>query len=58
MQWRDDTTLPAPQSVWTLAYGDHDDRTRTHGYEAKRHAAMQAFARSWYKETWSHSRGG
>ena len=37
--------------MWTLAYGDHEDRTPTHGYEATRHAAMQAFARSWYKET-------
>jgi hypothetical protein len=26
------------------AYGEHEDRTLTHGYEAKRHAAMQAFA--------------
>ena len=32
--------------MWTLAYGDHEDRTPTHGYEATRHAAMQAFARS------------
>jgi hypothetical protein len=32
--------------MWTLAYGDHEDRTPTHGYEATRQAAMQAFARS------------
>jgi hypothetical protein len=36
--------------MWTLAYGDHEDRTR-HGYEATQQAAMQAFARSWYRET-------
>jgi hypothetical protein len=37
--------------MWTLAYGDHEDRTPTHGYEATRQAAMQAFARSWNRET-------
>jgi len=37
--------------IWTLAYGDHEDRTPTHGYEATRQAAMQAFARSWHRET-------
>ena len=37
--------------MWTLAYGDHEDRTPTHGYGATRHAAMQAFARSWHRET-------
>jgi hypothetical protein len=37
--------------MWTLAYGDHEDRTPTHGYEATRQAAMQAFARSWHRET-------
>ena len=34
--------------MWTLAYGDREDRTPTHGYEATRHGAMQAFARSWH----------
>jgi len=24
--------------------GEHEDRTLSHGYKAKRHAAMQAFA--------------
>ncbi len=33
--------------MWTLAYGDHEDRTPTHGYEATREAAMAAFAKSW-----------
>jgi len=37
--------------MWTLAYGGHEDRTTTHGYEATRHAAMQASARSWHRET-------
>jgi hypothetical protein len=35
--------------VWSLAYGQHEDRTPTHGYEPTREAAMQAFARSWNK---------
>jgi hypothetical protein len=37
--------------MWTRAYGDHEDRTPTHGYESTRQAAMQAFARSWHRET-------
>src|SRR5262245_26889025 len=37
--------------MWTLTYGDHEHRTPTHGYETTRQAAMQAFARSWYRET-------
>ena len=46
------TTSPAGTPwMWTLAYGDHEDRTPTHGYEATREAAMQAFARSWHRET-------
>ncbi len=46
------TTSPAGTPwMWTLAYGDHEDRTPTHGYEATREATMQAFARSWHRET-------
>jgi hypothetical protein len=46
------TTSPAGTPwMWTLAYGDHEDRTPTHGYEATREAAMQAFAKSWHRET-------
>jgi hypothetical protein len=46
------TTSPAGTHwMWTLAYGDHEERTLTHGYETTRQAAMQAFARSWYRET-------
>src|SRR5262249_57637340 len=33
--------------MWTLAYGYHEDRTPTHGYEPTREAAMAAFAKSW-----------
>jgi hypothetical protein len=38
---------PPDASLWTLAYGQHEDRTPTHGYEATREAAMAAFAKSW-----------
>jgi hypothetical protein len=46
-------TPAAPESrqwMWTLAYGYHDDRTPTHGYEPTREAAMAAFAKSWRRE--------
>ena len=33
--------------LWTLAFGQHEDRTPTHGYEPTREAAMAAFAKSW-----------
>ena len=36
--------------LWTLAYGYHEDRTPTHGYEPTREAAMAAFAKSWRRE--------
>jgi hypothetical protein len=36
------------QWMWSL---DHRDRTPTHGYEPRREAAMQAFAKSWHRET-------
>jgi hypothetical protein len=36
---------------WTLAYGNHEDRSPTHGYEPTRDAAMHALARSWHRET-------
>jgi hypothetical protein len=35
----------APQDrqwMWTFAYGCHEDRTPTHGYEPTREAAMAA----------------
>src|SRR5262249_48188789 len=36
--------------LWTLAFGQHEDRWPTHGYEATRDAAMAAFAKSWRGE--------
>ena len=33
--------------LWTLAFGQHEDRTQIYGYEATREAAMAAFAKSW-----------
>src|SRR4030095_3306505 len=39
-----------PPWMWTLAFGHHQDRTPTHGYEATREAAMAAFAKSWRME--------
>jgi hypothetical protein len=36
--------------MWTLAFGHHEDRTPTHGYEPTRKAAMAAFAKSWRRE--------
>jgi hypothetical protein len=36
--------------MWTLAFGQHEDRTPTHGYEPTREAAMAAFAKSWRRE--------
>jgi hypothetical protein len=32
---------------WTLTFGQHEDRTPTHGYEPTREAAMAVFAKSW-----------
>jgi hypothetical protein len=34
--------------MWTLAFGQHEDRTPTHGYAETREAA--AFAKSWRRE--------
>lgn len=42
---------PDRQWMRTLAYGYHEDRTPTHGYEPSREAAMAAFAKSWRRET-------
>jgi hypothetical protein len=44
--------------MWTLAFGHHEDRMPTHGYEATREAAMAAFAKSWRRgeETYLSSR--
>jgi hypothetical protein len=45
------TTAPVGTPwLWTLAFGQHEGRTPTHGYEPKREAAMAAFAKSWRSE--------
>jgi hypothetical protein len=36
--------------MWTLAFGHHQDRSPTHGYEAPRETAMATFAKSWRQE--------
>jgi hypothetical protein len=36
--------------LWTLAFGHHEDRTPTHGYEPTREAAMEGFAKSWRRK--------
>src|SRR5262249_36774050 len=36
--------------LWTLAFGQHEDRWPTHGYEPTREAAMAALAKSWRRE--------
>jgi hypothetical protein len=36
--------------MWTLAFGQHEDRTPTDGCAATREAAMAAFAKSWRRE--------
>jgi hypothetical protein len=33
--------------MWSLAYGQDEDRPPTRGYEPTREAAMAAFAKSW-----------
>jgi hypothetical protein len=43
--------LKAAGDVWTLAFGQHEDRTPTPGYAATREAAMAAFAKSWRRES-------
>jgi len=32
--------------MWALAFGRHEDRTPTHGYDATREAAMAASAKN------------
>jgi hypothetical protein len=36
--------------MWTLAFGHHEDRMPTYGYEPTREAAMATFAKSWRRE--------
>jgi hypothetical protein len=43
----------------TLAFGQHEDRSSTYGYEATREAAMAAFANSWRRErSWTRPADG
>jgi hypothetical protein len=42
--------------MWTLAFGHHQDRTPTHGYQAIREAAMAASAKSWRRNNPSRRR--
>src|SRR6266516_683928 len=43
--------------MWTLAFGHHEDRTPTHGYESTREAAMAAFAKSWRRDKYAGTSG-
>jgi hypothetical protein len=36
--------------IWTLAFGQLEDRMPTHGYEPTREAAMAAFGKSWRRK--------
>jgi hypothetical protein len=36
--------------AWTLAFGQPEDRTPTHGYAATREAAMAAFVKRWRRQ--------
>jgi len=47
---RDGSATLCGRAISTLAFGHHEDRTPTHGYEPTREAAMAAFARSWRRE--------
>jgi hypothetical protein len=37
--------------LWTIAPSCQGGRATTHGYEATRDSAMQAFAQAWHRET-------
>ena len=36
--------------MWSLDHEFYQGRERTYGYEATREAAMEAFARSWFRD--------
>ena len=36
--------------VWTIDSAFHNGRDQTHGFEATRETAMQAFTRCWFRE--------
>jgi hypothetical protein len=43
--------LPTSIGRAPLAFGQHEDRTATHGYTETRGAAMAAFVKSWRYES-------
>jgi hypothetical protein len=45
-----DAAPPEMPWIWTVASGPHTGRKSTHGYEATREAAMEAFAKVWHRE--------
>jgi len=45
-----DRAAPKDAPCGDLAYGQHRDRSPTHGFEPTREAAMAAFAKSWRRE--------
>ena len=45
-----DAAPPEMPWIWSVASGHHTGRKSTHGYEATREAAMEAFARVWHRE--------
>jgi hypothetical protein len=51
------TRWEATPWMLALAFGHHEDRTPTHGYESTREAAMAAFAKSWRRDTVDQSAG-
>ena len=45
-----DAAPPEMPWIWSVASAHHTGRKSTHGYEATREAAMEAFARVWHRE--------
>ena len=45
-----DAAPPEMPWIWSVASGNHTGRKSTHGYEATREAALEAFARIWHRE--------
>jgi hypothetical protein len=41
---------PMGRKAVDAAFGHHEDRTPTHGYEPTREAAMAAFRKSWRRK--------
>jgi hypothetical protein len=45
-----DAAPPEMPWIWSIASGHHTGLKSTHGYEATREAAMEAFTRVWHRE--------